>query len=173
MKKIKVLDITLVAIFAAIVAVCSIISIPLPTGVAITLQTFAIALCGFTLGRIKGVIAVVVYILLGIIGLPVFSNFNSGIGVILGPTGGFIVGFIPMVILCGEYKNKVLYYLMPYLGLAICHLLGVLQFCRFTGTGILKGFLLVSVPYIIKDVASIVLAQQVAKPVKKFLKSKE
>ena len=85
-------DLSYIAMGVALIAVCSWISIPLP--VPITLQTFAICLITAVLGRRLGLWAVVVYILLGAAGLPVFSGFRSGIGTLLGTTGGYIIGFV-------------------------------------------------------------------------------
>ena len=90
---------TLSAVFTAVIAVCSQISIPLPVGIPITLQTFAVALCGFTLPLPCALASIGVYIALGAVGAPVFSSFGGGIGVLIGKTGGFIFGFIAMTLL--------------------------------------------------------------------------
>ena len=91
----------LCGLFAAIIAVFTLITIPLPSGVPITLQTFAVALCGYTLGCGKGTAATAVYIAIGAVGLPVFSGMRGGFSVLAGPTGGYIYGFIGMTALCG------------------------------------------------------------------------
>ena len=91
-------DMVLCAVMAAVTAVCAQISIPMPSGVPVTLQTFAVPLTGYLLGMKYGLISVAVYILLGAAGVPVFTGFRGGIGTIAGPTGGFIVGFLLMVI---------------------------------------------------------------------------
>ena len=89
----KTLDIVYCGIFATITAILAQISIPLPGGVPLTLQTFAVSLAGILLGSKKGFISILVYVLMGAIGLPVFSGFSAGIGAIVGPTGGFILSF--------------------------------------------------------------------------------
>jgi len=91
--KISIQTICQVAIFAAIIAICAQIRMPLVGGVPFTLQTTGVALAGAILGWKKGVVAVSVYILLGAIGLPVFNGPAGGIGIIFGPTGGFILTF--------------------------------------------------------------------------------
>ena len=101
MKRLSIKNMTLAALFAAVITVCSQISIPMPSGVPITLQTFAIALCGYVLGWQLSLVSVAVWMLLGAAGVPVFSNFHGGIGVLLGMTGGFIFGFLPFAALCG------------------------------------------------------------------------
>ena len=89
----KTLDIVYCGIFATITAILAQISIPLPGGVPLTLQTFAVSLAGILLGSKKGFISILVYVLMGAIGLPVFSGFSAGIGAIVGATGGFILSF--------------------------------------------------------------------------------
>ncbi|MEG1426953.1 MAG: biotin transporter BioY, partial [Oscillospiraceae bacterium] len=105
------INLVMTGLFAAVVVVLTMISIPMPSGVPITLQTFAVALCGYLLGRKYGVASVLVYMAIGAIGLPVFSGFHGGVGALVGLTGGFIWGFLPMAFLCGlavKKKNKVL-----------------------------------------------------------------
>lgn len=95
--------------FAAVLAVMSQIAIPMPSGVPMTLQTFAVALAGAVLGWKLGALSALVYLLLGAAGVPVFSGMSGGLGVLLGKTGGFIFGFIFMALLCGlgaAQKNK-------------------------------------------------------------------
>ena len=76
----KVQKMVMVAVFAAVMAVLSQISIPLPTGVPVTLQTFAVALCGYTLGVSMGGTALAVYLAIGAVGVPVFAGFGGGVG---------------------------------------------------------------------------------------------
>ena len=97
-KRIATRDIAQMALFVALMAVCSWITIPLPW-VPITMQVFGVFLALCTLGGQKGTICVFLYILLGAVGAPVFSGFKAGVGVLLGTTGGYIVGFIPMAML--------------------------------------------------------------------------
>lgn len=158
-KRIKTSDLVMIALFAAITAVFSQIAIPMPTQVAVTLQTFAVSLCGFFLGAKKGTAAILVYILLGAVGIPVFTGFKGGIACIASFTGGFIYGFLPFVFLCGlPVKNKLLKILLGIAGLLACHFLGTLHYALLTSNGFIASFLLVSAPYLIKDVISAVLA---------------
>ena len=100
----KAKDIAYISIFVAIMAVCSWISIPLPT-IVFTMQTFAVSFCAFFLGFKRSLIAIVAYLILGGVGVPIFNSFNAGLGTIVGPTGGFLVGFIPMVmVIAFAYK---------------------------------------------------------------------
>ncbi|WP_238726920.1 biotin transporter BioY [Diplocloster modestus] len=173
-QKISTRSIVAVGVFAAVIAVLSQISVPMPSQVPITLQTFAIALAGYVLGWKRGLGAVVVYVLLGAVGVPVFANFTAGFQVLVGPTGGFIFGFLGMAVLCGlggRQKDKPLAILFSLLGLSVCHLAGALQFSMITSTSIGQALLIASVPYLIKDVISLVLAYVVGAILRKRLAS--
>lgn len=159
--KIATKEIVCVGMFAAILAVLSQISLPMPSGVPVTLQTFAVALTGVVLAWKLGTVSTLIYILLGAVGVPVFSGFSGGVQVLVNYTGGFIWGFIVMALLCGigiQRKNKVLGMTLGLAGLAVCHLFGVIQFMVVLKMGFAESFLLASMPYIIKDVISVVLA---------------
>ena len=88
----KTYTIVYTGIFAVLLAICSWISIP--TVVPFTLQTFGIFLTLLLLGGKSGSITILIYLLLGAIGIPVFSNFGAGLGYLLGNTGGYALGFI-------------------------------------------------------------------------------
>ncbi|WP_042462391.1 biotin transporter BioY [Neobacillus dielmonensis] len=93
------------ALFAAIIGILAQVTIPLPL-VPITGQTLAVGLAATILGSRYGTLSVIIYALLGAIGVPVFSGMSGGFGVIVGPTGGFIVGFIPAAFLTGVILEK-------------------------------------------------------------------
>lgn len=150
--------------FTAIIAILSILEFPSPTGVPFTLQTFAIALCGFVLGWKQGALCAFLYVFLGAVGVPIYSGMTGGLGKLFGVTGGFLFGFIPMAALCGLKKdasNKSLSILFGLIGLTICHLLGSLQFSLImtaknnTEIRFLSAMLAVSVPYLAKDILSV------------------
>lgn len=177
MNRQKITTIVLCALFAAITAVLSQIAIPMPSGVPVTLQTFAIALCGFYLCTARATVSTVVYVLLGAVGVPVFSGFKGGIASIVGPTGGFIIGFIAMAAISGiPFRNMPdklrvpLRIAMGILGVAACHICGFVQYALVAGKDLLSSFLLVSAPYLIKDIVSVVLAYFTALAISKALK---
>ena len=171
----KTKDLCLVAMMAALIAVCSWISIPAP--VPFTMQTFAVFVSLLILGGKRGTAAVLVYILLGLAGLPFFSGFSAGPAVLFGPTGGYIIGFIAiglfyilMTKVLGEsakIKGVAL-----VIGLAVCYLFGTLWFTRvynggtdpITFTGALS---LCVLPFIIPDLIKLGLATWIASQVKK------
>lgn len=156
--RIKTADLVMIGVFAALIGVLSQIAIPMPTGVPVTLQTFAVALCGYFLGAKRGAAAVIVYTLLGAVGAPVFTGFKGGFACIGGLTGGFIYGFLAMVLLCGlSLKSKPLRIALGIAGVIVLHFFGVLQYSLITENGFIQSFLLVSAPYLIKDFISVVL----------------
>ncbi|MBQ9248015.1 MAG: biotin transporter BioY, partial [Ruminococcus sp.] len=83
-------DLVFTAMFAALIAVCSILSIPIGE-VPITLQTFAVCLAAAMLGWKRGTLSVLIYVLLGAVGVPVFAGMTGGVGILAGPTGGYII----------------------------------------------------------------------------------
>jgi biotin transport system substrate-specific component len=155
--KITTKEIVSVGMFAAVL---SQISIPMPSGVPITMQTFAVALTGVVLAWKLGTASMIVYILLGAVGVPVFAGFSGGAQVLVNYTGGFIWGFIVMTLLCGvgvQMKNKAGGLFVGLAGLAVCHLFGTMQFMLVMKMGIVESFLLASAPYLVKDIISVVL----------------
>ena len=148
-----------IGIFAAIIAVCAQISIPMPALVPMTLQTFAVPLAGVVLGIKKGMLAVLAYILLGAVGVPVFANFTGGPGVIFGRTGGFILSFPLMALAAGigARKGRVWQAAWLVVGTAVNYLCGVLMFSFITSTGVVAALPLVVVPFLPGDVVKIVM----------------
>ena len=157
------------ALFTAIIAASAWISIPTPFGINLTFSLFGIGLAAFCLG-VKGAVAsTVVYILLGAAGLPVFSLFSGGVGVLLGASGGFIWGFLIIAVLCGVTKtiiNKPIKYTLIILSILLCHAAGVTQYCVVTGNGLWISFLSASMPFLVKDIIILLLAQLMAKKIK-------
>ena len=92
--KIRVKDITYIAVFTALLAVCSWIAIPTPTRIDFTLQTMGVFLAVGILGGKRGTLAILAYLLLGLVGAPVFSGFSGGPGALLTPSGGYLIGFL-------------------------------------------------------------------------------
>src|SRR5690625_339153 len=96
----------IIAMFAAITSILAQVAIPLPFGVPITGQTLAIGLAATILGSRYGTLSVLLYLLIGATGVPVFAQFTGGLGILIGPTGGFLVGFVPAVFIMGYYLEK-------------------------------------------------------------------
>ena len=162
-------DLARTGLFAALIIVCTFLTVPLPSGVPLTLQTFAVTLGGFLLGPVYGTLAAGVYLLLGAAGLPVFSGFTGGIGRFAGPTGGFLLGFLLLAAGCGLGRNRSLplRFLPGLAGLLLCHLLGAWWYARTAGPAFPAAALSVSLPFLPKDVASLVLALAFARVLEK------
>ncbi|MDO4941501.1 MAG: biotin transporter BioY [Lachnospiraceae bacterium] len=177
--KFSVKDLVLIGMFAAFLAVISQLAIPMPTGVPITIQVFGIALVGAILGAKRGTIAVIIYILIGAVGAPVFANFQGGLQVITSTAGGYIIGWPFMAALSGirpDLQNKkvslVLNIVFALIGLAIVEGVGALQWAFLT-QGDLKPIIIYSfTAFIPKDIMITVLAIMIGRPLRKYI-SKE
>lgn len=170
----KIKRITVSALLTAFIIICSLISVPnFIGGVSVTLQIFAVAFCGYLLGVKLGIRVVLIYVMLGTVGLPVFSGFKGGIGVLLGATGGFIIGFFALVLLCGlakRVKNFFGLILTSFAGVILCHILGIIHYSLYSGCGFVKSVILVSLPFLPKDLFLVTGAYFFAKTIEKSLK---
>lgn len=171
-RKLTTKTIVITGMFAAVIAVLAQIAIPMPSGV----PHHTPDLC-HSVNR-RGPWSQArnsrngIYILLGAVGVPVFSNFTGGLAIIAGKTGGFIWGFLFLALLCGAgatLKNKPLGVAAGLIGLIACHLLGTLQFSFLTGMNFPESALLVSVPYLPKDILSLILAYALGLQIRKQL----
>lgn len=161
-------DIAFSALFTAVMVVLSLIYIPMP--VPITLQTFAVFLSLLILGEKKGAASVIAYILLGLVGLPVFSGLRSGLSALLSPTGGYIIGLVLICVIFAVlnrvFKGK-FKILSLITGLIFCYLTGSLWYMFFTGTESFFAVLTVTViPFIIPDFIKLFLAYEISKRIK-------
>ena len=167
-------DMAYIALMAVLMSVCSWISVPAP--VPFTMQTFAIfcALC--LLGGRRGSTAVLLYILMGAVGLPVFSGMSGGLGKLLGPTGGYILGFLLSALLYWLLEDWAGRGLLQraavlLLGLALCYAFGTVWFIRvYTSEITLSNALALCVwPFVLPDLIKLALALLVGRRVKKAL----
>lgn len=177
--RLRTLDMAYIALFSVLMAVCAWISIPIPmTVISVTLQTFAIFAALLTLGGRRGTYAVIVYLLLGMVGLPVFSGFQGGPGVLLGVTGGYIIGFIGTALVYWLLSSKLgeslpVSTLACVLGLAVCYAFGTVWFLKVYTSGPMDTATALSkcvIPFIIPDLCKLALAVLLSRRVKKFLK---
>lgn len=159
------------ALFIALTAICSWISIPIPgTSVPINLATFAVLLAGVTLGRSYGALSMTVFLILGAVGLPVFHSFTSGVGIIAGPTGGFLIGYIFLALIAGFTKDKhVPFAITAVLGEAVMYAAGTAWFMYLTGSTLTVSLLSCVVPFIPGDIVKIVLVYPVSRKLSKVI----
>ena len=173
----KTKDIVYIGVFAVIMAICSWISIP--TTVPFTLQTFGVFIAVGVLGGKRGSLAVLVFIILGAIGVPVFSGMTGGVGILLGSTGGYIIGFLfsALVMWAMEklpVKNAFTQILSMILGLVVCYAFGTVWFMVVysrangpVGLAAVLGWCVI--PFIIPDLVKIAVAFGLSKKLKKYV----
>ncbi len=158
-----------IALFSALVAIISQIAIPLPSGVPITLQCFAVCTAGLVLGREKGAVSVLVYLVCGLCGAPVFFGFSGGIQHFAGPTGGFLVGFVFLAYMCGTAVGK-WRFVSCFFGILLCHMTGVFWYSFAFDTTLPKAFFAVSALFLPKDIVLCVLSVIFSDKLKKHMK---
>lgn len=165
------------AMFTAMIAVCSLITVPF--AVPFTMQTFAVFFALLMLGGKRGTCAVALYIAIGLAGLPVFSGFVGGFAVLLGGTGGYIIGFLLASLLFWLFESisggkKLSAVLASLLGLLVCYASGVLWYALIytggTGAGFAAAVAQCVLPFILPDAAKIALAFFLCGRLKKYVK---
>lgn len=175
--KLKTKDLVFIGLSAALIAICSWITIPLT--VPITLQTMGVCLISALFGAKRGTIATVIYILLGAVGVPVFSNFNGGLGYLLGSTGGYIIGFIFTAIIVGlasDKTNKLWALIISMIvGILVCYAFGTAWFAIvYARTNEAAPLLTILgwcvFPFLIPDAVKIVVASILTNRLKKYIK---
>ena len=177
-KQIKAKNLVLIALFAVLIAVCSWISIP--TAIPTTMQTFAVFLSLNFLGAKKGIVSICIYLMLGLIGLPVFANFNSGIGALMNITGGYMIGWI--------FAGGVIWILERWLGrklwvqavsmlsgLIVCYLTGTAWFMIIglqSGNGyqVWTALMWCVLPFLLPDMIKLGLAVWISERLRRILK---
>lgn len=173
----KTYDLVYIAIFTVLIAICSWISIPV--AVPFTMQTFGVFVTVGVLGGRKGTLSVLIYLLLGVIGIPVFTGFRGGISALLGTTGGYMIGFLfaALVMWAMEKlpgKSAVTQITSMILGQIVCYIFGTVWFwqiySRTNGsTGIMAVLGWCVFPFIIPDIIKIILAYEVTGKLRKNL----
>lgn len=168
-------EITQIGMCAALMAIFSQLSIPLPfTSVPVTLQILGLIVLAVIVGAKIATLSLIVFVILGAIGLPVFANFSGGFGVILGPTGGYIIGFIIMAFLIGyasSKQNKILLFIAAYIGVTIDLVLGTLYLKIVTGMNMKAALIAGLYPFILKDFIIVAIAVIIGLNVKKRVES--
>ncbi len=154
----KTYNLVRTALFAAML--CALAPITVPVGpVPITLGTLIVYLAGGVIGSRRATVAIVVYILLGTFGLPVFSGFSGGFGKLLGPTGGYIIGYIPLAYLSGIFIGGGMsvprYILGMVFGTAVLYAFGTAWFALQTSTSALSALAICVLPFLPGDAVKI------------------
>jgi len=177
----KTTNLILCALFAALTAVFSWIAIPLPfTPVPVVLATMATCLAGSLLGPRYGSFSMIVYVLLGAAGIPVFHSFTGGLGILAGPTGGYIIGYIISALICGLLldvlaKKKLTWWSMAVsmtAGLTGCYVLGTLWFIISTGNSLGAALVMCVLPFLPGEILKIFASMMLVKKLRPRLLKK-
>ena len=171
-KRLSVYDIAVIAVFVAVIAVCSFFTVPL--SVPFTMQVFGIFLSIGLLGTKRVVACILAYLMLGIAGVPVFSNFQGGAQVLFGQTGGFLVGFVLSAVLSGALIQKLkgsflAVFFSMIVGLLACYVCGV--FWLLIGFSFdFKAAIILTAPLFAFDIVKIALAAALSIRLKKYVR---
>lgn len=174
------ISLILCALFCAVIAVSA--QLIIPGVIPFTMQTFAVFLTVAVLGTAWGSVSVLAYLCLGLIGAPVFAGFHGGIGVLFGATGGYLIGFLPAVVLTGLLlrffgKNLLLRFFSMLAGLGLVYLFGtvwfVLVYTPQTGqSGLWYALAKCVFPYILPDAVKLFLAALLGGKLQKLVRRK-
>ena len=176
MKNVNIRQMVFCALFAALIVVFAQIQVPLPGLVPISLATFGVMMAGLLLGWKFGLMAVAVYVLLGAVGVPVFAGFKGGIAALTGPTGGYIIGYLPYAVLAGLPVKKAQESFWGRMGLLAlgtfaCYLLGTTWFMHATGRTLGGSMGLCVLPFLPGDAVKMALASFLTPRLRKAIKA--
>lgn len=179
--KLTTYELVLCALCAAVTCVLAPISVPLAGEVPISLATFAVLLSGILLGAKYGAISQLVYVLLGSVGVPVFAGWTGGIGITLGVTGGYIIGYIPMAFIAGLLYHRfgreasgtrkyIVMFVSMVLATAVLYILGTAWFMAQTGMTLGASLAACVIPFLPGDLLKIAAVAIVTVPIEAALK---
>ncbi len=170
----KTRDMTLIAVMAALICVAGPLTIPAGP-IPLSLATFAVYMAGSVLGKKRGTIAVALYLIIGIIGVPVFSGFSGGFQKLAGVTGGYLVGYLPCAYLSGvggEQREKTGWWfhaLMMIIGTVLLYGVGTAAFMLHTGNALGAALSLCVIPFLPGDAVKIAATVFLTVPVRKAI----
>ena len=169
-KKFSLTQLIFMALMAAVMCIAGPLAVPIGP-VPITLTNLVIYIAVGVLGTAQGTISYCLYLLLGMVGLPVFSGYAGGLGKLAGPTGGYLIGFIAMALIGGIVMEVSHRKLIPtligwFIGTAVDYLLGTLWFMFVTKMNLSASLMMCVVPFIPGDLIKIVLAYCLSKKIK-------
>lgn len=179
--KLTTLAMVQIALCTALICVSAQLAIPLPIGVPFTLQVLMVMLTALILKPLYSVISLLLYVLLGVVGLPVFSGAKSGIGTILSPTGGFIIGFVLAAFfvsllkgvlgrkLGGKLTVVCCIIVTVIIGIPVMYIPGIALYMVYTGADLVSAIVTLTSVFILLDIAKCVIASLIAVPLNKAL----
>ena len=178
-KKLTTYQLTLTAVMAAVICVLGPISIAIPVSpVPISLGSMAVYLAVTVLGMKLGTLSCLIYLLLGLVGLPVFAGGSAGAAKLFGPTGGYLIGFIFLAAIAGFFVEKFpakiyMHVVGMIIGMAICYIFGTAWLAGQLGMSFVAALGVGVIPYLPGDTAKIIIAiiagPQIRKTVSRFM----
>lgn len=175
-KKFSVRDLSYISLFATLIAVAGYIAIPLPfSTVPVTAQSLAVMLAGGLLPPVHSATSVLVFLLMGAIGIPVFAGGTAGLGIIAGKTGGYLIGFLAGAVLISALKGKKPGFIRLLAvntagGILLVYIFGVLWLNYVTGIGIAKSAVFGALPFLPGDAVKVAVAALVTLKLNKHIK---
>ena len=172
----KTREMIIISLMTAILCILGPITLPIPVSpVPISMVTFVIYISIYVLGMKQGAVSCLLYLLIGFIGLPVFSGFTGGVGKLFGPTGGYMLGYVFMAVICGFFIDKwatkrVLHIIGMLLGTMVCYLFGTIWLSMQAGMSLYAALGVGVLPFIPGDMIKIVTASIAGPVIRKRLK---
>lgn len=165
----------IIGLMAAVICIIAPISLVLPISpVPISLGTFSIFFAIYVLGMKRGTASLALYILLGLVGLPVFSGFTGGVGKLLGPTGGYILGYLFLAVISGYIvdrwrSNRIFCFVGFALGTLVCYMFGTIWLAFQASISFSQALAAAVLPFIPGDLIKLILAMLLGAQVRKRL----
>ena len=165
----------LVGLMAAVIGVFGPLVLPLPfSPVPISLASFAVYFSAYVLGKRRGTLSCMIYLFIGLMGVPVFSGFSAGPGKLLGPTGGYLIGYLFMAWLCGLFAEKwphkaLLQFVGMVLGTLACYVLGTIWLSFQADLSFQAALAAGVLPFIPGDLVKIIISMIVGKQIRRRL----
>ena len=172
-KRIKIQEMAIISLMAAVLCVIGPATIPVGV-VPVTLITVALYLIVYMIGMWKATISCLIYICIGLVGLPVFSGYSAGPAVLLGPTGGYLIGYLLLTVSSGffieRFAKRGMHLLGMLLGLVLCYFLGTIWLALYADISLWQAILTGVAPFIIFDLIKIAVALLLGPPFRRHLK---
>ncbi len=174
-RRIDTKSITIIGLMAAVTCIMGPLSLAIPVSpVPISLTNLAVYFAIYVLGMKRGTASYLIYLLIGLVGVPVFSSFTSGPAKLLGPTGGYLIGFIFMALICGffidKWNNRLINFVGMVLGTIVCYGFGTAWLAYQASMGFGAALAAGVIPFIPGDLTKIVIALLVGPEVRKRLR---
>ncbi|MGN1014327.1 MAG: biotin transporter BioY [Butyricicoccus sp.] len=169
----SVREMALIAVMAAVTCVMGPLSVPIGP-VPISLTNLAVYFAIYILGWKRGTVSYVVYLLIGLVGVPVFSGFTGGPGKLLGPTGGYLIGFVFMALICGLFIDRFHQKIVPsmvgmILGTIVCYMFGTAWLAYQAGYTFMQALAVGVFPFVVVDLIKMAIAAVLAPQIRKRL----